>query len=164
MPFLDTNSHLTTKPYNFDIQCQSNSESYDRHGFFGTKFRWGQIYIFFFYGWKVFQQERVLWGWLDGPSHIVLCTLCTLQAAQCSMCRVMSCVSPMKPSAAERGRTFPDSAGRRSRRFNLDNMLMRIQNITVYHFPTALIYSDNNIIFSRPRQIHGFSTNTVVSH
>ena len=42
MPFLDTNSHLTTKPYNFDIKCQSNSESYDRHGFFGTKFGGGQ--------------------------------------------------------------------------------------------------------------------------
>ena len=42
MPFLDTNSHLTTKLYNFDIKCQSNSESYDRHIFFGTKFRGGQ--------------------------------------------------------------------------------------------------------------------------
>ena len=40
MPFLDTNSHLTIKPYNLDIKCQSNSESYDQHGFFGTKF-WG---------------------------------------------------------------------------------------------------------------------------
>ena len=39
MPFLDTNSHLTTKLYNFDIKCQSNSESYDRHGFFGNKLR-----------------------------------------------------------------------------------------------------------------------------
>ena len=45
MPFLDTNSHLTTKPYNFDIKCQSNSESYDRHGFFGTKFRGGQNFL-----------------------------------------------------------------------------------------------------------------------
>ena len=42
MPFLDTNSHPTTKPYNFDIKCQGNSESYDRHGFFWTKFRGGQ--------------------------------------------------------------------------------------------------------------------------
>ena len=42
MPFLDTNSHLTTKPYNFDIKCQGNSESYDQHNFFGTKFRGGQ--------------------------------------------------------------------------------------------------------------------------
>ena len=42
MPFLDTNSHRTTKPYNFDIKCPSNSESYDQHGFFGTKFRGGQ--------------------------------------------------------------------------------------------------------------------------
>ena len=39
MPFLDTNIHLTTKPYNFDIKCRFNSESYDQHGFFGTKFR-----------------------------------------------------------------------------------------------------------------------------
>ena len=36
MLFLDTNSHLTTKPYNFDIKCQSISESCDRHGFFWT--------------------------------------------------------------------------------------------------------------------------------
>ena len=42
MPILNTNSHLTTKPYNFDNKCQSNSESYDQHGFFGTKFRGGQ--------------------------------------------------------------------------------------------------------------------------
>ena len=39
MPFLDKNSHLTTKPYNFDIKCQCNSESYDQHAFFGTRFR-----------------------------------------------------------------------------------------------------------------------------
>ena len=45
MPFLDTNSHLTTKPYNFDIKCQSNSESYDWHNFFETKFRGGQIVL-----------------------------------------------------------------------------------------------------------------------
>jgi len=45
MPFLDTNSHLTIKPYNLDIKCQSNSESYDQHGFFGTKFRGGQNFF-----------------------------------------------------------------------------------------------------------------------
>ena len=45
MPFLDTNSHLTTKPYNFDIKCQGNSESYDRHGFFGIKFRGGRNFL-----------------------------------------------------------------------------------------------------------------------
>ena len=45
MPYLDTNSHLTTKPYNFDIKCQSNSESYDQHGFFGTKIRGGQRFL-----------------------------------------------------------------------------------------------------------------------
>ena len=46
MPFVDTNSHLTTRPSNFDIKCHSNSESYDRQVFFGTKFRGGQIFIF----------------------------------------------------------------------------------------------------------------------
>jgi len=45
MPFLDTNSHLTIKPYNLDIKCQSNSESYDQHGFFGTKLRGGQKFL-----------------------------------------------------------------------------------------------------------------------
>ena len=66
MPFLDTNSHLTTKPYNFDIKCQSNSESYDQHGFCGTKFRAGSE--FFNDGGSFLQRERVLWGWLAGPS------------------------------------------------------------------------------------------------
>ena len=42
MPFLDTNSYLTTKPYNFDIKCKSNSESYDWHSFFRTMLRGGQ--------------------------------------------------------------------------------------------------------------------------
>ena len=35
MPFLDTNSHLTSKPYNCDIKCPGNSESYEQHGFWG---------------------------------------------------------------------------------------------------------------------------------
>ena len=46
MPFVDTNSHLMTKSYNFDIKWHSNSESYDRHGYFGTKFRGGQNFCF----------------------------------------------------------------------------------------------------------------------
>ena len=46
MPFVDTNSHLTTKPSNFDIKCPSNSESYDHHDFFGTKFKGGQSFLF----------------------------------------------------------------------------------------------------------------------
>ena len=50
MPFLDTNSHLSTKPYNFDIKFQSNSESYDRHGFSGTKFRRGQNFVLTVWG------------------------------------------------------------------------------------------------------------------
>ena len=58
MPFLDTNSYLATKPYNFDIKCQSNFESYDRHGYFGTKF-WGGS-KFFINSEKFFQKERVL--------------------------------------------------------------------------------------------------------
>ena len=45
MPFLDTNSHLTTKPYNFDIKWQRNSDSYDQHGLFGTKIRGGQNFL-----------------------------------------------------------------------------------------------------------------------
>ena len=45
MPFLDINSHLTTKPYNFDIKCQDKSESIDGHGFFGTKFSGGQNFL-----------------------------------------------------------------------------------------------------------------------
>ena len=46
MPFVDTDSHLTTKLHNFDIKCPSNYESYDQHGFFGTKFRCGQNFLF----------------------------------------------------------------------------------------------------------------------
>ena len=46
MPFLDTNSHLTTKPYNFDIKRSGNSESYDQYNFLGTKFREGKNFLF----------------------------------------------------------------------------------------------------------------------
>ena len=45
MPFLDTNSHLTTKPYNFDIKCHSNSESCDRHSFLGPSLGVGQKFL-----------------------------------------------------------------------------------------------------------------------
>ena len=45
MPFLDTNSHLITKPYNVDIKCQINSESNDQQGFFETQFRGVQKYL-----------------------------------------------------------------------------------------------------------------------
>ena len=73
MPFLDTNSHLTTKPYNFDIKCQRNSESYDWHIFFWDQVKGGSE--FFINSGKVFQQERVLWGWLAGSSHKHLLTI-----------------------------------------------------------------------------------------
>ena len=46
MQFLDTNSHLMTQPYNFDINCQCNLKSNDQHGFFGTKFRGGKSFVF----------------------------------------------------------------------------------------------------------------------
>ena len=62
MAFLDSNSHLTTKPSNFDIKFHINFESYGRHSFCGTKFRVGPN--FFIYGGRFFQGERVLWGWI----------------------------------------------------------------------------------------------------
>ena len=65
MLFLWANSHLMTKPYNFDIKCKSNSESYDQHSFFVTKFMGGQTNLLTVGGF--FQRERVLWGWLAGP-------------------------------------------------------------------------------------------------
>ena len=46
MPFVDTNSHLTIKPYKFDIKCQCNSESYDKLFFVGPSL--GVISIFLF--------------------------------------------------------------------------------------------------------------------
>ena len=60
------NSYLTTKPNNFDTNCQSNSESYDQHSFFWTKFRGSQNFLFTLEGF-FFWGERVLWGWLPGP-------------------------------------------------------------------------------------------------
>ena len=58
MPFVDTNSHLTTKPSIFGMNCHSNSESYDRHHFFGLSLGWLEFVI---YGVRFFQQERVHW-------------------------------------------------------------------------------------------------------
>ena len=64
MPFVDTNINLTTKTYSFDIKCQSNSESYDQHNFFGTKVRGGQNFLFTLGG---FFNKRDYSGadWLD---------------------------------------------------------------------------------------------------
>ena len=56
MLFVDTNSHLTTKPHNCYIKCQSNSQSYEWHNFLGTKFRGGQD--FFYLWWKVFSTRE----------------------------------------------------------------------------------------------------------
>ena len=65
MPFVDTNSHLTTKLNNFDIKCHSNSERYDQHSFSGTKFRGDLIFLKFMMG--GFPNERECSGvdWLD---------------------------------------------------------------------------------------------------
>ena len=64
MPFVDTNSHLTTKPYNFDIKCQWTLESYDRHIFFGIKFGGGQNCSFTL-GSFFNKREYSVGGWLD---------------------------------------------------------------------------------------------------
>ena len=64
MPFLDTNSHLTAKTNNFDIKCQSNSESYDRHGFWDRVY--GGVSIFYLL-WEVFfnKREYSVADWLE---------------------------------------------------------------------------------------------------
>ena len=56
MVFVDSKSHITTKPSNFDIKCHINFEIYDRHSFFGTKFRGGPD--FFYIQWEVFLGKR----------------------------------------------------------------------------------------------------------
>ena len=58
-PFLKTNSHLTTKPYNFDLKCRYNLESYYKYGCFDTKFR--GVRVFYYLTWKViFTRESTL--------------------------------------------------------------------------------------------------------
>ena len=47
MPFVDTNSFLTSKPYNFDIKCQCNYESYDQHVFWDQVWGWSEFGGFF---------------------------------------------------------------------------------------------------------------------
>ena len=63
MPFVDTNSHLTTKLHKFDIKCQSNSKSYDQHCFLGPKLG---VVRFFYLQWEVFPTKESalgLTGW-----------------------------------------------------------------------------------------------------
>ena len=65
MPFVDTNSHLMTKPYNLDIKCPINSESYDQHIFWGGQVEgWSEFFLFTVGG---FYNEREYSGaaWLD---------------------------------------------------------------------------------------------------
>ena len=59
MSFVGTNRHMTTKLHTFDIQCPSNSKSYDQHIFFGTKFRGSQNFSFTMGG---FSDERACSG------------------------------------------------------------------------------------------------------
>ena len=63
MLFGDTNSLLTTKPYNFDIKCQCNSKSYEIR-FLGPRLGvvWFSIYIERFFFWKRETDIR-LKGW-----------------------------------------------------------------------------------------------------
>ena len=65
MPFVDTISHLTTKPYNLDARCQCNSESYVKHNLFGTKFRGGQTFCNFlrFEVFTTSESTILLTGW-----------------------------------------------------------------------------------------------------
>ena len=53
MPFVVTNRHLTTNLHNFDIKCQSNSESYDLAVFFLDQ-PYGRGKIFFYIRREVF--------------------------------------------------------------------------------------------------------------
>ena len=67
MPFGDRKSLLTTKPYNFDIRCQCNSESYEQHSFRWEVFlRMTTLIRIFIYAGRFFQPEA---DWVD---HCIL--------------------------------------------------------------------------------------------
>ena len=61
LPIVDSNSHLTTKPSNFDIKCWCNSKNNDQHGLWVVR-------IFVYIGKFFNKRERVLWWWLAGTS------------------------------------------------------------------------------------------------
>ena len=63
-----TKSHLTTKPYNFDIKCQCNLESYKQQIFFGTKFRGGVVFFKIMMG--VFFWQDWLTGWTSFEDYL----------------------------------------------------------------------------------------------
>ena len=71
MLFVDTNSHLTTKPSIFDIECHSISEGYDQDGFCGTNFKGGHNFLFTVGG---FSNKRKYSGaeWLDLLIFVVI--------------------------------------------------------------------------------------------
>ena len=86
MPFyFYTNRHRTTKPYNFDIKCQSNSESYDQHGFFGTKLRGGQNFTLTVEGFPN-ERERSWADWLEPLIWSSLSDDLALQLRTVSVC------------------------------------------------------------------------------
>ena len=67
MPFVDTNSHLTTKPSYFDIKCHSNSESYDRHGFLGPTLGVVVFLFLYTYNYKILSHPKC--------SHLIVGTI-----------------------------------------------------------------------------------------
>jgi hypothetical protein len=73
MPFLDTNSYLTTKLYHFDIKCQCKI---GRTHFFWHQVKGGggvRVFFFFFSSVGGFFNKRVIWGWLAGTPHKSSC-------------------------------------------------------------------------------------------
>ena len=65
MPFVDTNSLLKTKLYNFDSQCKYNSESYEQHGFFRTKIEGGQTFKFMLGGFSNKRDYSIRISWTN---------------------------------------------------------------------------------------------------
>ena len=63
MPYVDTNSHLTSKSCNLYFKCQDNTERYIQH-FFWTNFGGSQNLYF---SWEVFSNKREFSNsdWLD---------------------------------------------------------------------------------------------------
>ena len=78
MPFVDTNSHLTTKPYKAIPKATTNTVFLQP--------TLGVVRILYF-GWKVFQQERLLSWWLAGFSHMLFVSF-KLTKPKCSMYRL----------------------------------------------------------------------------
>ena len=79
MPFVNTNSHLTTKPSNFYIKFQSNSKRFDRQIFFGTKFKGGQNFLFTLGGFYNKREYSLAGPSRRGTSHVPIAPKITPQ-------------------------------------------------------------------------------------